>query len=109
MTPTEDIVQPTNMDTFAAMYPESAKLRDIMPQSQLCKDFYDYIQRQGIRLAEVYRDDTGRDRIGFARVTIDTLLAGFFEIDMDKVEAEKRAAVAKIHTARGGESTVDGA
>ncbi|HUV10815.1 MAG TPA: hypothetical protein VMX12_07525 [Acidimicrobiia bacterium] len=70
-------------------YPEHAKLRAVADKSQAIGEFLDeWLPTQGIILAHVDRD---------GRVpSIQELLAEFFGIDRDKLEAEKRAMLESL-------------
>ncbi len=71
-------------------YPEHVKLQAIHEKSQACYDFLQFLSDSGIHLGRY-------DNISGVLITtvppIRELLADFFEIDMDKVEAEKRAMI----------------
>ena len=75
-------------------YPEHDKLRAISGKSQAIGEFLDWLGAEkhwflaewdGIKRAD------GDERAWPASYSITKLLAEFFEIDLDKIEAEKRA------------------
>ncbi len=99
--------------------PELDKLHAVKDASQACGEFVEwlYIEKH-IVLATPHRhtrfcregedergplncDAHGGELVGVS-VGINTLLAEFFEIDLDKVEAEKRALLDQIRAANGG-------
>lgn len=59
--------------------PECEKLTAASSESQVIGEFIEWLQ-------ETYCDD-----VEMPRVSIERLLAEFFEIDLDKVEVERRA------------------
>jgi len=68
-------------------YPEHDKLRAVNDQSQAIGEFLDlFLPKVGIVLME--RDKYGDYHPTYR--TIQSLLAEYFEIDLDKIEAEKR-------------------
>lgn len=77
-------------------YPEHEKLKAIADKSQAIGDFLEWAtQTHGLWLAEPvpnslhgYFAPTGKRTVG--------LLAEFFDIDEDKIEAEKRAMLAAL-------------
>lgn len=69
--------------------PECEKLRAVKEKSQAIGEFLDWLSSQGIVLAAWNTD--GCDRLELRRGSIEELLAEYFNIDLDKVETEKRA------------------
>lgn len=77
-----------------ANYPEHEKMRKISDQSQAVGDFLEWVRSEkGWFLAQ--RDDETK-RIWPASYSTVQLLAEFFEIDLDKIEDEKRAMLASL-------------
>lgn len=68
-------------------YPEHIKLAAIQPKSQAIGEFLEWLPTQGITLAE---RDGESGRLYPAWDNTIALLAQFFEIDQNKLEAEKR-------------------
>jgi hypothetical protein len=66
-------------------YPEHVKLRAVKDDSQKLGAFLDWLQEQGIAL---YHDEPEPLAVC---LTTEKLLAKYFEIDLDKIETEKRA------------------
>jgi len=80
-------------------YPEHAKLEAVAPQSQAIGEFLEW-------LMSTYSCELGRPEgrnAGFRPVGVSTqqLLAEFFEIDLDKLEAEKRAMLDALRARAG--------
>jgi hypothetical protein len=72
-------------------YPEHDKLHQVADKSQAIGQFLDvFLGEKGLVLAE-YNGDDERPRLYPATVRIDLLLAEFFDIDLKKIENEKRA------------------
>jgi len=71
-------------------YPEHVKLQAINGKSQACYDFLQFLSTKGILLG---RYDNMSGRLVTTAPPVMELLAEFFEIDMNKIEAEKRAMV----------------
>jgi hypothetical protein len=70
-------------------YPEHEKLHAIKDQSQACYDFIEFLgDRKKMRLCQV---PLGQNNYQPVHASIRDLLAEFFEIDMVKIEDEKRA------------------
>lgn len=77
-------------------WPEHIKLTAISDQSQACYDFIDWLETEkGYRLCYVPRNSNTHEPI---QHSMRGLLAEFFEIDMDKVEAEKRAMIEALRS-----------
>jgi hypothetical protein len=77
--------------------PELAKMAKVKLEGQVIGDFLEWLrQEKDWRLCEAHQHDDGCDGAcnrGYELVGFSTekLLAEFFEIDLDKVEQEKRA------------------
>jgi hypothetical protein len=76
-------------------YPECEKLLKVKDEAHKLGFFLDWLDGQGIRLAIVDEDDQDGN---MARIREDKehLLAQYFEIDLDKVDAERRAMLDEI-------------
>lgn len=66
-------------------YPEHDKLQAVAGKSQVIGEFIEWLREQGIYLAT---DDF--DKIYPIHQSVETLLASFFEIDLNVIEKEKR-------------------
>lgn len=75
------------------LYPECEKLAKVAPQSQQLGAFIEWLGSTD-RVIGVY----GRDATFIRSVDIESLLAEYFNIDMKKVEAERRQMIAAIET-----------
>lgn len=76
------------------LYPEHTKLRAISDQSQACYDFIDWLgSEKGYRLCYVPQRSGTYEPV---QHSMRGLLAEFFEIDVDKIETEKRAMIAQL-------------
>lgn len=72
--------------------PECERMRKVMPQSQRLGEFLDWLNEQGIHLATYERWEGYRDEMLTPySSSYEQLLARYFEIDLAKVETEKRA------------------
>lgn len=67
-------------------YPEHEKLKAVKDRSQACGEFLEWLAQQEYWLAEYDDDYIDLHPI---RIPITRLLARFFEIDEEKLEAEK--------------------
>jgi len=76
-------------------YPQHAKLDSVQPLSQACGEFIDWLATKGIYLAEQWAGD-GYEDLRHTRKPITDLLAKFFGIDLNALEAEKRQMVREI-------------
>lgn len=72
----------------AEKYPESAKLLEVHEQSQAIGEFLEWLGSQGIILSEHYADT---DRLWPIHKSFTSLLADFFEIDLNALDKEKQA------------------
>jgi hypothetical protein len=69
-------------------YPEHDKLQEVAAKSQVCAEFIEWLgYEKGIVLAKWIRGE----HLVQPGDPIDKLLAEFFEIDLAKIEREKRA------------------
>ena len=84
-------------------YPEHQRLKAISGQSQVVYDFLEWCgEEKGYCLAVWATEDT--DRMWPVRDSKRKLLAEFFDIDMDKIEAEKRAVLDEMRAMNGGQA-----
>jgi hypothetical protein len=81
-------------------YPEHDKLRAISDQSQACYDFLEWLEDlHGARLCHV---PPGMHSTYFPlNFSMRKLLADFFDIDQDRLEAERRAMLDELRAAQG--------
>ena len=71
-------------------YPESEKLAAITPQSRIIREFLEWLSKtKGLTL---WGDAEMSRRV----YTIESLLSEFFDIDMKKVEVERRQMIADM-------------
>lgn len=80
-----------------ADYPEHDRLAEVAEHSQEIGRFLDeFLPSKGIHLA-IYSDARiARGELVPAPFTINGLLAEFYDIDLNKIEAEKRAMLASL-------------
>ena len=76
-------------------YPEHDKLKAIQPLSQAVGDFIEWLSGQGLWICE-HRDTFGGEWVPALR-SRDQLLAKHFEIDLDKLEGEKRVMLKRLN------------
>jgi hypothetical protein len=67
-------------------YPECDKLSSVSVESQIIGEFLDWCNMQGVHLATYYEE---RGLVADHR-SITQILADYYDIDLDKVEEEKR-------------------
>lgn len=81
--------------TAEAKYPELTKLRAVKDESQKLGEFLEWLKEHGFTICETYNNsDSLRDGEYFPmRKSTTDLLALYFEIDMEKVETEKRSMI----------------
>jgi hypothetical protein len=79
-------------------YPEHEKLQRISDKSQSIGEFVDWLNTQGIFLAEWVKKPgrQGSSDLTYARKGIQELLAMFFDIDQKKISEEKQAILQLI-------------
>ena len=80
-------------------YPEHDKLSAIKDQSQACGEFLEWLGSQGILLCSI-PPDYDHTWLPIHR-NVQDLLAEFFEIDLDKIEVEKRQMLDQLRAAAG--------
>lgn len=74
-------------------YPEHAKMEKVDTESHAIGQFIEWLHGQGIYFAKY--DDDSEDFVPEYR-SIEKWLADYFEIDLNKVEAEKRQMLDEI-------------
>lgn len=77
-------------------YPESEKLLAAHDESSIIQRFLAWCEDEDLELMEM--DETG-EMVTHWR-SVDRLLADYFEIDMDKVERERRVMLQKMREAQ---------
>ena len=81
-------------------YPECEKQAKIKDKAQVCGEFLEYLRSHGYVLAVWQHrgapEPGGYDELIPTRESIEHLLAGFFEINLAKVEQECRAMLDEI-------------
>lgn len=70
-------------------YPEHEKLATVKDLSQEIGEFLEWAEEQGWHLAEWDENGFGDQELFSIRLNRNQILARFFEIDLDKLEAEK--------------------
>ena len=86
--------------TPSERYPECEKQRKIVKESQAIGEFLDWLQSERkIHLCTDCKDDWGDDRLTHAGVPIYKLLAEYFDIDLNKVDEEKRQMLDELREA----------
>lgn len=87
-------------------YPEHAKLSAVMETSHAIGEFIDYgLPRMGLVLCEKPLSRRNQSRWPSpTNRSIQRILAEWFEIDLDKIEDEKRAMLASMRAAQGSSS-----
>lgn len=86
-------------------YPEHEKLAAINEQSQSIGEFIDWLAFEKDVILGKQDPDSFTGRMYPAREPIGNLLAEFFEIDQEALEAEKRAMLIDIRASQGMEAT----
>ena len=74
---------------MAEQYPEHEKLKKVQPFTQRCGEFIDWL-RDDKKISLVKFDEEEKVYY-YIHILTDKLLAEFFEIDQNKIEAEKQA------------------
>jgi hypothetical protein len=80
-------------------YPEHEKLQALGGANQTVGDFIEWLGEQGIYLAS-YGTGSYCDELFSIHKSRDDLLASFFEIDRDKLEAEKQAMLDALRSSQ---------
>lgn len=82
--------------------PECAKLVSVSPDSQKIGEFIDWLNENGIRLCRWTELEDAPDQYMEIHDPMEKLLARYFEIDLDKVETERRALLDWLHEQQKG-------
>ena len=75
-------------------YPECRKMSSVRERSQPIGEFLEWLSEQGICLAKY--SERWEDTLEVHHESTETLLARFFEIDLNKVEEERRAMIEEL-------------
>lgn len=78
--------------------PECDRLAEVSEHSQTIGDFLEWLPQQGIQLCSI-PEEYDHTFVPIGR-SIESLLAEFFEIDMAKVEKERRAVLDAFRAAQ---------
>lgn len=73
-------------------YPQHEKLEKVQGKSQVCGEFLEWLNSQGYHVAR-YGGEDGAEMLYPIAEPINSLLARFFDIDEDALEAEKVAMI----------------
>lgn len=71
--------------------PEHDKLKNVQEQSQWLGGFLEFLQRKRYSICQISKDEHGDERLYYVGKSIEAWLADFFEIDLKKIDAEKKA------------------
>lgn len=74
-------------------YPEHEKMKKIADKSQTIGEFLEWINQEGYAIGEFNRMSGELDT---SRKSIQDLLAEFFDIDLNKIDKEKRAMIKSL-------------
>lgn len=77
-------------------YPEHNKLRAVAEIAQAQGEFLEWLKAKGYELAEWTKDGNDNDRLSPVHVPLSTLSAEYHDIDLTRLEEEKRA-ILKAH------------
>lgn len=77
-------------------YPEHEKLKGIKVESQAQGEFLDWLMGKGYVIARYGNHPSGDQFLLDAGVSIETLLAEYYGIDLIKLEAEKRQMLKRL-------------
>lgn len=95
-------------------YPEHQKLLAAKPRSEVIGAFIEWLPTQNLWFCKVHVHDEDCTKFCEARhdyygVTVEALLARYFEIDLNVIETEKRAMLDEIRNVgrRGGLDVTD--
>lgn len=82
--------------------PELDKMSAVKHDSQIIGAFLDHISHQGIHLAKYQEGETKYDDEQLMPITqsIEQVLADYFDIDLNKVEKERRAILDHLQSAK---------
>lgn len=85
--------------------PELDKILKIKNESEAIGEFVEWLNSQGIILAEEYKGVVAQSWVLVTR-PINELLARYFDIDTDKAEAERRQILASLRAEKPAEPKV---
>lgn len=75
-------------------YPEHEKLKKVADESQTCGEFLDWLKHEKGFVLHEWNERLQEYVVAWT--PINTMLAEFFEIDQDRLEAEKRTMLEEI-------------
>lgn len=81
--------------SLAEQYPECEKLAKVSKRSNACGEFLSWLEAEKGFLLASYNDN---ERLLPVNYNIEALLGEFFEIDMKKVEKERRAILKSMQS-----------
>ena len=81
---------------MSGTYPEHDRMLAVKARSQPIGEFLDWLQTQDIHLAVYVKTGWDGDALVPYHVPIESLLARYFEIDLDVIEAEKMQLLADV-------------
>lgn len=90
------------MPNSEATNPEHAKLHAIKDQSQKLGEFIEWLHEQGMEICVCEQYDHNHEYFPIYK-SIEQLLADYFEIDLDKLEEEKRSMIEQLRRANDGQ------
>lgn len=67
------------------------RMRSVKPESQKIGAFIEWLNENGMPICHLTKDDRYGDEMTPIALSIDALLARYFEIDLEKVEEERRS------------------
>ena len=78
-------------------YPECEKMRSIKEKSELCGDFLEWLQSKYRLINRQESFESSLASINYSSyINFEELLAEFFNIDLDKVEEEKKQILMEL-------------
>ena len=78
-------------------YPELEKLRRVSEESRAISGFMEWAEHKGYRLVRTHEEDGATFEFP---VNVEQAMAEYFEIDMAKVEAERRELLDRLRRAQ---------
>lgn len=76
--------------------PQLDKMRSVKEDSQKLSTFIDWLTEQGMPICEKITDDRYGAEMAPITISIERLLARYFEIDLNKVEDERRSLLDEL-------------
>ena len=76
-------------------YPECNRMNQVRGEAQSIGCFLEWLGEQGLAIADSEASEEHNFPI-YTRLSIEELLAKYFEIDLDLVEKERRAMIANL-------------